>query len=215
MIKAVIFDLDGVLADTEQLHAKSYVEVLKNHGVELTEGEFYEYWTAKGQTITDFVKRRQFDLNPAKLRKEKTKLYHEKLEKELQAYDGTEKTLSGLSKKYPLCLVSNSFKHDVDKIMSLTGLSKHFKFMITIEDLTKGTPDPEGFLLASKKLGIMPNECVVVEDAAKGLAAAKSAGMKCVIIPNKYTAQSDFTQADLVLQNISQLTMQIIENLNA
>ena len=213
MIQGILFDMDGVLVDTEPLHCRGVIEALKKYNVILTEEKFYELWTRRGGGIADFVKEKNISTNPYIIREEKRQIYRKLLEKELKLYDGVEKKLCQLFEKYPLALVTASGRKDAELILSKTEINKYFNPIITNDDVKYHKPDPEGFLLAGKKLNISPQNLLVIEDAQKGIIAAHKAGMKSVAIPNKHTAQNDFSLASKIVDSINDLTFDLIENL--
>ncbi|MCK5177467.1 MAG: HAD family phosphatase [Candidatus Aenigmarchaeota archaeon] len=212
MIQGILFDMDGVLVDTEPLHCRGVIEALKKYNVILTEEKFYELWTRRGGGIADFVKEKNISADPNIIREEKRKIYRKLLEKELKMYDGVDKTLCQLSEKYPLALVTASRRKDADLILNMTQIKKYFNWTVTNDDVKHRKPDPEGFLLAGKKLNINPENLLVIEDAQKGIIAAHKAGMKSVAIPNKYTTQNDFSLAGKIINSINDLTFDLIEN---
>jgi len=95
----------------------------------------------------------------------------------------------------------------VQAILKSADLEKYFLTIITAEDVKREKPAPDGFLLAAKNLRVDPRECFVIEDAEKGVIAAKDAGMKVIAIPNKKTSDNDFSRADLIIENIRSLTL--------
>ncbi|MBU0757795.1 MAG: HAD family phosphatase [Nanoarchaeota archaeon] len=213
MIKGIIFDLDGVIADTEELHSRATIEALMNHGIMVDENFYYDYWTKQGKGIADIIKEKKSDAYEEKIRQEKRREYHALLKKELKIYPGAKDKIAQLSEKYIISLCTSSRKKDAELILTLSNLKKYFSCVISKDDVKKAKPDPEGFILACKKMEITPAEAVVIEDAEKGLFAAKKAGIKCIIIPNKYTKDNDFSKADVILDNINELSKSVIDSL--
>jgi HAD superfamily hydrolase (TIGR01509 family) len=210
MIKGIIFDLDGVIVDTEFLHYKSYSEILDKYNVKLSEQEYYDFWTRKGKDIRDFIVEKKVDIDSEKIREEKRAIYYDRLKKELRLYEDADKIITKLSKKFSLALVTNSHKRDTSLILRKFGLTKYFKVIITREDIKNKKPDPEGFLLASQKLGIKPRHILVIEDAEKGIIAAHKAGMKSIAIPNKYTKDNNFSLAGEIVESINKVNFELI-----
>jgi HAD superfamily hydrolase (TIGR01509 family) len=112
-----------------------------------------------------------------------------------------------------MALASSNNKMAVDSIIEKFGLRKYLKVAISGDDVTNGKPDPEIFLKASEKMNIEPHECLVIEDAANGVIAAKAAGMKCIGLQNKNSGNQDLSEADLVVNNFNKLDINLIKDL--
>ncbi len=211
--KAVLFDNDNTLMRTEYLHCQSWIETLAEVDIILTPEEYRKHWVKRGLTLTEFLAGIGSKMNPDALRKIKMKKYHDMLSADVPLFDGTEEVLRQMSQRYKLALVTSSYRYDIDFIMELTDFGKYFETTVSCNEAGKPKPDPAGFLLAAQLLQVDARNCVVVEDAEKGIIAAKSAGMKAIAIPDEWTADDDFSRADLVLKNIRQLTPEIAESL--
>lgn len=208
-IKAILFDMDGVLVDSEHFHCKSYIKALEKYGIYLTEEEYFLEWTRQGKGIRDFLIKRGIKLNAEEIREVKREIYHQMLREHLKPMEGMRELLDELDKTFKLALVSSSYKVDIELILELTKLEKYFDCIVAKDDVSKIKPDPEAFLLAAKKLNVRPEECIVVEDAEKGVIAAKKGGMKCIAIPCKYTMDNDFSGANTVVRNVQELKKRI------
>lgn len=211
----IISDLDGVLVDTERLHCASYMEVLGRYDVPIAEEEYYERWTRRGETIKEFIADRGLALDPDKIRGEKAKAYQRKLLN--SAYentlliDGAAEVLDELKAFYRLALATASRRPDVNLVMELAGLTGYFEGrIVSLTESLKPKPDPACFLMAAGMLGMEPAHCLVVEDAEKGIVAAKRAGMKALAIPTAYTRNNDFKQADRIVQSIKDVKPELV-----
>ena len=206
MIKSLLFDMDGILVDTEPIMARVVALALADQGLHVTELEYYDNWTKKGKGIADFIKEKNISFDFDRYRSTRNKIYLESLKKNIPIFDGAKETIAELSKTYKLGLVSSSSRVFVHFILKSTDLEKYFFTIITAEDVEKEKPAPDCFLLAAERLAVEPEECVVIEDAEKGILAAKNAGMKAIAIPNKSTSDNDFSCANLILESIKSLT---------
>ena len=206
MIKSLLFDMDGILVDTEPILARAVMLALADQGVDLTEQEYYDHWTKQGKGILDFVSEKMIPLDIKKYRSTRNRIYLEFLRTNIPVFDGVKETIAELSKTYKLGLVSSSSREFVHFILKSIDL-EYFLAIITSEDVKEEKPAPEGFLLAAERLLVEPKECVVIEDAEKGILAAKHAGMKAIAIPNKSTSDNDFSGANLILESIKSLTL--------
>ncbi|MEK6904648.1 MAG: HAD family phosphatase [Nanoarchaeota archaeon] len=187
MIEGILFDLDGVLADTEPIRCASTREVLSMHGIDLGEKEFYDHWTRKGRNLADFLVEKGINLDAGEIREERIGVYHRMLRERLKPIDNADSVVRRLSEKYQLGLVTGSYRSDAKEVLEILGIAGYFKVMITSEDVQREKPNPDGFLLASARLGIPPVRIVTIEDAEKGVVASYMAGMKCIAIPREAT----------------------------
>jgi HAD superfamily hydrolase (TIGR01509 family) len=214
MISAVIFDLDGLLADTEKLHLQAYKETLAAHGIELRDSEYEEHWIRLGKGRREFIRARGLDLDPDVLRKEKAARYTHLVATEAEPMPGAHDLLNTLYGKKALALASSSNSTSVKLAVSVLGIASCFSVILSGDSVERGKPHPDIFLLASQKLGVPPANCVVLEDAEKGVIAARAAGMKCIAVPNRHTKGNDLSKATLVVSGLDQVTLAMIESLD-
>ena len=213
MINTILFDMDGLLVDTEPVMCKSVIDSLKLQGIELSSEDFYKYWTRKGKLIAGFAREKGIDVDVAKYRDDRDIFCSKLIETSNLLMPNAYEAVENLSSEYKLALVSGSPRWTIDRILQNTKLEKFFPIIVGWDDVTSAKPDPEGFLLAAKALEVEAKNCVVIEDAQKGVAAASAANMKAIAIPNRYTKGNDFSEADLILKDISELTSQKINAL--
>jgi HAD superfamily hydrolase (TIGR01509 family) len=197
--------MDGILVDTEPIMARSVMLALAEQDIQLDEQDYYNNWTRKGNGIADYIKGKNLRLDIKKYRTFRNKVYLGFLKTNIPLISGAKETISELSKNYKLGLVSSSSRQFVYTILTSTDLMKYFLVVVSAEDVKREKPAPDGFLLAAKRLQVDPENCVVIEDAEKGIIAAKDAGMKVIAIPNGNTSDNDFSRADLVIENIKLL----------
>jgi len=206
MIKAVIFDLDGVLVDSEELSRQSNKETLKQHGIELTQEEKIK---AIGRTdldiFRDMIEARGLGLSPEELTKEKDRIYLDIIKGKLKPIPGARGILETLKERgIPFAIASSGTYVKVRANLSETGLIGLISTIISADDIEKGKPDPEIFLKAAEKIGIPPEECLVIEDAQAGVIAAKAAGMKCLALKSPGSHGQDLSQADRVISSLEE-----------
>lgn len=213
MITTVIFDLDGLLADTEQLHCRAYRMALLEHNVQLAEADYGEHWVRRGKGIDDWVVRQGLDLDPVALRTRKAAHYQTLLRSSLRPMAGATDLLARLQGNLRMGLASSSYRDAVDGVIHGLGIADYFETVVSGLDVARVKPAPDIFLKAAARLGVVPGECVVLEDAEKGVLAAQAAGMRCVAVPNGYTRDHDFSQATLVLLSLHEVTTELLRKL--
>lgn len=213
MITTVIFDLDGLLADTEPLHFRAYQDVLQPKGTTLTVSEYIEHWVRAGKGIKEWVANRGLDLDPHQLRVQKSKRYLELLASSLRPMDGVFELLGTLHGDKTLALASSAYRDAVDGVLEGLNIAHYFKVIVSGSDVPKVKPAPDIFLAAARQVGAAPSECIVVEDAEKGVLAAYQAGMPCIAVPNEHTRHHDFSKATRVCSSLNEITLELIETM--
>jgi beta-phosphoglucomutase family hydrolase len=210
MIKAVIFDMDGVIAETEHIHIEAEKQTMLKHGVQITEDELHRYTgtTAKHQ-LTELIEKYRLDTTFEEMFEEKEKIMFKLLEEDTQPTKGVIELLNKLKEKcVKLAVASSSHKRLVQYVLRKLGITQLFDSIISAEDVLHSKPDPEIFLMSAKKLNVNPTECLVVEDAKLGVEAAKEAKMKCLGYKNPHSGNQDLSRADIVTDDFSSLDIQ-------
>jgi len=224
MLKAVIFDFDGVIADSEALHLRAFNEVLAPFGLEITAKDYYK--TYLGLTDADCFKelvqkhRKIFGDTGVETLLKKKKIVFGKLAKtEADIIEGVREFLEMLrANKIPMVICSGALLAEIELILEGATLSDYFDCIISAEQVNRGKPYPDGFRLALKKLNenskeeIRPKQCIVVEDSHWGLEAAKKAGMHTIAVTNSYDAKQ-LSLAEKIVAKLSQLTMPDLQKL--
>ena len=188
--RAVLFDFDGVIVNSEPLHLRAFQEALAREHVELTEKEYYEEligFDDRGAIRRVFEKRRM-PLSPGtvlRLMAGKSEVMMDMIHRhprEFHALPGVEEFVRGLWRQRPLAICSGALREEIDLMLDGVALRDCFSVIVAAEDVTVGKPDPEGYLLAAKRLGVPIEECLVFEDSAAGVKAAKAAGAHVAIV---------------------------------
>jgi HAD superfamily hydrolase (TIGR01509 family) len=213
--KAIIFDLDGVLIDSEALQYAAYAQVLARYGVTVSVEEYGTHWIAAGRGPEYAIKTYGLPLEPDELRELKHPVYHEILRREVTLMPGVVAALTRLHARFPLAVATNSNRQDVSFVMDRFDLQRFFAAIVTREDYQLPKPNPDAFLTAAARLGAVPDCCLVIEDAYKGIVAAHRAGATVVAVPNQFTRNNDFSLAATVLQSLDELTVEVVERLLA
>lgn len=204
MLKAIIFDVDGVLVDSMRFQADAWVEVFREIGISIKREDIYELEGSNNKRLIESI----FE----KVGKEPEPWHLEQLpEKKLEAlnfdqikpFKGILDCLKELKRYFKLAMVSGSHADTVNKVVS-KFFSNYFDVVITGSDLDRGKPDPDPYLEALEKLDLTKNECIVVENAPLGVTAAKRAGLYCVAVASMLKPE-ELQHADLVFNDHSAL----------
>lgn len=204
--KAILWDNDGVLVDTEKLFFKATKEVLAEVRFDFTKEMFVETVLVESYgPWHNLRKNGSSDDEILKLKRKRNSLYKKYLESNDLLINGVKKIVFRLSKKYEMCIVTSSTKEHFDRIHAKTDLLKYFRFVLTCEDYKNPKPNPEPYILAAKLIGYPQEQCIVIEDSRRGLMASVGASIECIVVPNSFTEKSDFKEAIIVLDKIEEI----------
>lgn len=212
-VSALIFDLDGLLADTERLHCQAYQMTFLEQGITLQELDYCEHWVRFGRGITDWVTLNKLTVDPYSLRLRKSEHYSALLSSSLRPMDGALELLDRLHGQIRFALASSSYRDAIDGVLAGLDIGHFFDVVVSGLDVSAVKPAPDIFLKAAHDLGVRPEECVVLEDAEKGVLAAHSAGMRCIAVPNEYTRHHDFSTATRICSSLKEITPELLQSL--
>ena len=204
--RAIFWDNDGVLVETEHLYFQATQEVFASIGIDLTRDDYVALFLVKGRGAWHIAEQR--GVSPAdikRLRNDRNARYSELLAQGPRLAAGVTEVLDALHGRYVMGVVTSSRKDHFDIIHRDTGLLKYFDFVLTASDFTRVKPDPEPYVRAVERSGVPADACVAIEDSTRGLESAKAAGISCIVVPTALTRHSDFAAADRVLGSIGEL----------
>lgn len=201
MLKAILWDNDGVLVDTEKLYFQAGRECVEKEGVVLTTEKFIEQSLTKGMSVFDVLPNQDPEYID-RLRVERNARYSELLHTELEVIDGARETLAALHGRVRMGCVTGSRRDHFDIIHSQTNMLPFFEFVLVREDYEKSKPDPDAYLTAMRLYGLKAEDCVVVEDSERGCKAAADAGLRVFVVPNELSRAGDFSPAYKILDNV-------------
>ena len=212
--KAVIWDMDGVIADTGPYHCTAWQQVFHKRGVNFTEEDFRHHFGQRNDTIIRNTMGQdipQSDLETVIHEKETT--FRDLVRHSIKALPGAInliKSLAGHGLK--VALASSAPPENINLLIAGLGIKDYFQVIVSGTDVIEGKPSPQGFLLAAHRLGVKSDNCVVVEDAVAGVAGAKRAGMRCIAVTNTHPRES-LLEADLIIDTLEAVTVEDIEKL--
>ncbi|TXR53185.1 HAD family hydrolase [Reinekea thalattae] len=211
--KAILWDNDGILVNTEQWYYKATLEAFASFSIKLSSDDFYTYFLEGSSGTSVYASLHGLsESNIASLKQKRNELYNEYLSKEDIVIEGVKETLEKLKSNYVMAIVTSSRKSHFETIHNRTGLLKYFNFVITREDYAFSKPSPEPYLTAANRSGFNIEECVAIEDSPRGLLAAKAASIDCIVIPNQLTKKADFNGATYKLENITDIPSVLLPN---
>ncbi len=205
---ACIFDFDGLIADSEPYHYRAYYDVFKQFGHHIDPDEYWVEFTSKGGGIKGEIERYQLDIDlaPEQLREQKFEIYSRFCNSgEIKLFDQAIELVTLLKKKFPVAIASGSWGHDIRAILRNADAEPLFPVILGKEAASREKPFPDIFLEAARALEVAPEKCFVLEDALKGMKAARQAGMHCIIVRNKLNMGIEFKEASFVTSGLAEL----------
>ena len=202
-LEAVLWDMDGVIADTGDYHFRAWQDVFRDEGVSYTREDFRRGFGRRNDTIIRdnigrVISQEALDI----IAEEKEANYRQRVKHNITPLPGAAALVKGLREQgIKQAIASSAPLENIRLILEGVGIAEYFQAIVYGREVTVGKPDPQVYLLAAKKLGVAPASCVVVEDAVAGVAGARSAGMKCLAVTNSHPHQS-LKQADLVVDSL-------------
>ena len=199
----ILWDNDGVLVNTEGLYFQATRDVLCSVGVPLTTDQFKEISLRRGETCFRLAAERGItDGEITRLRMERDRLHAEMLGSQSCAIDGAEDVLRSLHGQVRMGVVTSARRVHFEAAHANTNLRRYLDFELTREDYQQSKPHPEPYLTALGRYRLRPGDCIVVEDSERGLAAATTAGLRCLVVLNSWSRDGDFGKATRVLPSI-------------
>jgi len=206
MFKAIIFDMDGTMVDTETLHCQAYINSLEKFGKKFTEEDYWRLWATDKEMCKKIVLELILQTTWENLLQLKNRNFKESLIGNLRPQKGLMELLKKLKGDgYLMAVASSAQIEEIETILSAIKIKDYFSILASAESVEHGKPAPDIYLFTANQLRVLPEKCLVLEDAPKGVLAAKSANMKCFAIPNKAVKNGDFSMADKILESLQEV----------
>ncbi|MEP6888617.1 MAG: HAD family phosphatase [Nitrospirales bacterium] len=219
MLRAIIFDFDGVIADSEPIHLAVFQHVLGEKGYVLSREEYYAdylgyddrgcfeaFLTAHGQQPSQTI--------IEDLVQQKATAYFDYISERPVIFPGVQGLIRDAATRYRLAICSGALRHEIEFILEQSGIRKEFVHITSAEDVTRGKPNPEGFLHALAALNqqgadpaMTPPECLVIEDSLPGIRGAHAAGMKVLAVANTHRLE-ELQEADAMTTSLADVKLQ-------
>lgn len=207
---AVIFDMDGVMVQTAPQHFAAWRQVFAEMGREFSKEEFRATFGRRNQEILrhilgDGISEVQVEV----LGRKKEEHYRALVRGEVEAAPGFIPLLEALrDNEFKIAVGTSAPRQNVELILDVLSVRERLDVVVTAEDVDRGKPDPETFLLAAQRCNIEPKGCVVFEDSVAGIEAARAAGMRCIGV-----GRPDIAQADLMVDSLAKVTIPLVRSL--
>ena len=215
--KCIIFDMDGVLINSEPLHFEFESILFKSLGIIVSEKLWHSFVGTNSRTMWTIVKN---TFNLPQTISELLEAEHQgflrflKIQNPLTVINGVNGLLTRLKLNgYKMALASSSPREQISFILDSCNINEYFPVSISGDDVVKGKPDPEIFLKTAELTGVKPENCLVIEDSSNGVNAAIQAGMKCIGYKNPDSGNQNLTSADLIIDSFDRLTVTSVEKL--
>ncbi len=212
--RAVLWDMDGVVADTATLHFRAWQAAFAERGVRFTKEDFQRTFGQRNDNIIRSVMGEDVpDKEMQAISGEKEEKFRTEARRHVAAFPGVLPLMQALRERgFRMAVASSAPVENLRLLIEKLDIGRYLDAVVTAEDVARGKPDPQIFLLAAERLGVPPQDCVVIEDAVAGVAAAKRAGTRCIAVTNTHPREH-LKEADLVVESLEQVSADRIERL--
>jgi HAD superfamily hydrolase (TIGR01509 family) len=208
MIKAVLFDFDGVIVDSEKIHKQTFLEILS---IDVPENRWYNEFAGTGSRsiFERLLEENSMDGNPDELVSKRRELFNQYLDR-LEPVAGLKEFLEALRKRnIRIAIVSGGHSSYITQLLDMLGISEYFDYIVSADDTEFRKPDPRVFLLASERFNLKPEECLVIEDSYSGCRGARNAGMRLVWMrPEK---SMNAPECDLIADDFTRIPLDLLD----
>jgi beta-phosphoglucomutase len=206
--KAILWDMDGVIADSYSFHFAAWQETFAKRGIKFTKEDFTKLFGTRNDFIIGSIMGRELPERDVKIMvQEKEEKFRRKATGNIKPFPGAVRLLNAIKKgNFKLGLVSSTPKENIDLVLSELNLEGMFDCIVFSQEVSESKPSPQIYLLAARGLEVTPSDCLVIEDSPLGVKAAKTAGMKCLAIANTRPRQK-LQEADKVADSVEDVDL--------
>lgn len=225
MLRAVIFDFNGIIVDDEPIHFELFRQVLREQGIVLTEEDYYDRYLGFDDrgAFTLAYRERGRALGEQELTcliHCKARYYKETIQTKMRVFPGVKALVSTLSERLPLAIASGALRNEIETLLTAISLKSFFQVIVSAEDVKAGKPEPEIFLKALAQLNaqtsaappITAADCVVIEDSKEGIRGARRAGMHCLAVTNSHSSEQ-LGEASAIVKSLEEVELFFLERL--
>ena len=215
VVEAIIFDLDGVIIDSEQIWNRIRESLAKERG---GRWHHHAHRDMMGMSAPEWSRYMHDVLglsdSPVEISAEVVRRMEESYRQELPLMKGAVQAVRRLAGSWPLAVASSSNRRLIDLVLKIAGLTRQFAVTVSSEEVPRGKPAPDVYLEAARRLDVDPRHCVAIEDSQNGFLSANAAGMRVIAVPNRrYRPNAEsLTAANVVLDSLDDLTVAVIEH---
>jgi beta-phosphoglucomutase family hydrolase len=211
--KAVVWDMDGVIADTIPLHFEVWHDMLQEMGMKFTQDDFKRVSGMRSEEVIQHILGGDV-AQIQSIARNKEERFRQRVKRRINLFPGVKNLLElFVTKGFRQVLASSAPKENVVLLINELKIGSYFDSIVSGEDVTWGKPNPEVFLIAARRLGVAPKNCIVIEDAIAGIRAAKAAGMRCIAVANTFPRE-ELQQADLVVNSLEEVDEETLKVLS-
>jgi beta-phosphoglucomutase family hydrolase len=212
--KAVIWDMDGVIADTAPFHFKAWQEVARQGGKDLDEEDFRRLFGLRNADIISIIFGEGIAPDEVeRIAAKKEESFRRAARQNIEPLPGAIELLRSLREEgFKMALASSAPRENIELLLGTLGIGEFFDTIVSAKEVAEGKPSPQLFLAAAEGLGTNSGDCLVIEDALAGVKAAKAGGMKCIAVTNTLPRER-LLEADLVVDSLKRVTVDTISSL--
>jgi HAD superfamily hydrolase (TIGR01509 family) len=205
-IRAILFDSDGVLVDSEALFFNATCEAFASVGISLSCELWARWFLGEGKRSREIAQLLGVPPDSVETTIEKRdKLFWDQIDLGAPVFPGVRETLSRLARDFRLAVVTGSSRYHFGRVHASTGIDGFFELVVTSDDYEQAKPSPSAYLAALRMLALRPDECLAVEDSPRGAVAAVAAGVQCIVVPTRLTDVSLCPGDCLIVKDITHL----------
>jgi beta-phosphoglucomutase len=222
-LAAIIFDFDGVIADSELLHLRSYQDVLRAFDLQLTSDDYFERYLGYDDVslIRRYARDRGLDWRDeqvAEIVSQKTRRYQQMTVRGQMLFPGAERFVRAAAAEVPIAIASGALSHEIEEILGRAGLRPLFRAVVGADQTARSKPSPDPYLEALARITdsghpVEPSRTVAIEDSLSGLVSARTARLRCVAVTNTCRAEELAAHAELVVSGLDALTLDTLDRL--
>lgn len=214
-LECIIFDLDGLLVDSEPLQFQSYVQAFRQFGVTLDMDGWVDWHTAEA-SVKRWIQSLGLDLDAEEVRDAKKAIYDQIIDEQMALKPGAKFIVDELVGRYRLAVASGSRPESIRRCLDKFSMTDCFELLVSGTEVVRSKPYPDVYTEVLRRLGTCARNSIALEDSPAGLRAANAAGIKCIVCPDSFMPRHDsaFDQASLVVDSLNEIDRAVLEHVH-